>query len=218
MEVKNQYIIQLLDNITNEHKEKALNNFVTNYKAGKIELPVSYEQYLKLKDIQSRIEALGLDKDEMWFLLLFAQDLVDRFIYYKRIQLGMRKDYMRILELLSKTEYDEKNDVIINDALVKIIIQCASFFDRIIDKENTLTLKENLISFCIYSLLQIKIPRATKRCPQGENTYDKSVLMSYVLSAFFGFPRREKDTIRCNFSKNRKDIGCLLSNFLNLSE
>lgn len=218
MEVKNQYIIQLLDNITNVHKEKALNNFVANYNAGKISLPVSYEQYLRLKDIQSRIKALGLDKDEMWFLLLFAKDLADRFIHYEREQLGMNKDYKQIEELFSKLEDGENTNIITNNLVMRKVIQCSSICNRLITKESNLTLKEHLISFCIYSFLNVKLLKSAGRSPNGKDTLNKSVLMLNILAKLFDFVERDKNTIRIYFSKNKEDIKNKLIEFLNISE
>lgn len=86
------------------------------------------------------------------------------------------------------------------------VIQCSSICDSLITKENNLTSKEHLISFCIYSFLNIKLFKSAGRSPNGEDTLNKSVLMSNILAKFFDFVERDKDAVRIYFSKNNEYI------------
>lgn len=157
MEVKNKYINQLLNNISKEHKEKALNNFVANYTAGKISLPVSYNQYLNLKDIQSRIEALGLDKDEMWFLLLFIKDLAECIFDFEINNIGVKEKLNAIIEMIKAPDVSiseiEKNNLLIairntlymKDSIIKMII---AFLSKYLDTRDKMKGKCDSLNYC----------------------------------------------------------------------
>lgn len=171
MEVKNQYIIQLLDNITNEHKEKALNNFVANYNAGKISLPVSYEQYLRLKDIQSRMEALGLDKDEMWFLLLFIKDLTFCIIDFEINNIGVKEKLNAVIDKIKAS--DDNN--------------CSSKDIELLSTKFTKAkaIKGMKIKMIIVFLFKYLDTRKKRRSKKNENLCDKVCYVKYLLEFVF---------------------------------
>jgi hypothetical protein len=52
-------------------------NFMKRYNYNKMNIPFTYEEYIKNKDIQGTLEALGVDIEKFWYLLLFAYDFSD---------------------------------------------------------------------------------------------------------------------------------------------
>ena len=56
---------------------EAMPTFKERYNNGLIEMPLTYEEYKKDKEIQTALSALQLDKDKFWFIILFIKDYVD---------------------------------------------------------------------------------------------------------------------------------------------
>ena len=56
---------------------EAMPTFKERYNNRLIEMPLTYEEYKKDKEIQTALSALQLDKDKFWFAILFIKDYVD---------------------------------------------------------------------------------------------------------------------------------------------
>ncbi len=57
--------------------------FENRYYNNKIHLGIKYEDYLKNKELQETIEALGLDKEKFWYLIVFILDYSTCFSFNK---------------------------------------------------------------------------------------------------------------------------------------
>lgn len=203
MEVKNKYINQLLNNISKEHKDKALNNFVANYNAGKIELPVSYNQYLNLKDIQSRIEALGLDKDEMWFLLLFIKDLADCIFDFEINNLEIEKKLNAIIKMFKAHDYISSS---------KSIVQLLIKFKK------AQAIQSNNISMIIVFLFKYLDTREKRRSKKNEYLCDKAFYVKYLLESVFCHKEIDEENIRTIRKRKTKSTVISFDKYIKCSE
>lgn len=82
--------------------------FMNRYNKSKFNIRFTYKDYLKNSNIQSKIEALNLDKDKFWYLLIFIFEYCERKVFNAQVFLDSPKEcFDKIIDIL-KHEKDAK--------------------------------------------------------------------------------------------------------------
>ncbi len=115
--------------------------FENRYYNNKIHLGIKYEDYLKNKELQETIEALGLDKEKFWYLIVFILDYSTCFSFNKIPDALSPREQLKKLsnEIDNNINYLNETPLKVTfDKPIKIVLDIKGKHKFVIDNPTTL--------------------------------------------------------------------------------